>query len=178
MAGGKRRSPSATIHQDSIDQATAQLEALPEKPKTDWSLRETIRQLQGSINAALERGYSHKEIAEMLAEQDIRISPASLKSYLADSNRAPEPAPTLKRRTHNAAATKTTASTKAAAEPEPASVAAATAEPEPAPETTPPPKKTCSTRTATKAKPATPTPKRKTAAKSSTSSTRRKKMGA
>lgn len=88
MAAKRGRSPAAaTITQNSIDEATAALNGLPEKPKTSWSLREAVSQLQGTINAALERGYSHQEVAEMLGEQGIRISPASLKSYLAAINR-------------------------------------------------------------------------------------------
>jgi len=146
MAAKKGRSPvAASITQDSIKQANTALADLPEKPKTEWSLREAINQLQGTINTALERGYSHQEVADMLGKQGIRISPASLRSYLAASNRnAPEAAP-KRRRT----AAKVTVSEDVAAiapPPEP-----------PAPEVTPAPKKTRSSKTVSKAK--APAPK-------------------
>ncbi|MBD2157034.1 hypothetical protein [Leptolyngbya sp. FACHB-16] len=97
MAPRKGRSPvSANVSQQSLELATSALADLPEKPKTNYSLREAIGQLQDVINTALERGYSHQEVAEMLGEQGIRISPASLKSYLAAANR--EAAGTPKRR--------------------------------------------------------------------------------
>jgi hypothetical protein len=88
MAARKGRSPvAASITQQSLEQATTALIHLPEKPKTHWSLREAIKQLQGTINSVLSRGYSHQEVATLLAEKGIRISPASLKSYLAANNR-------------------------------------------------------------------------------------------
>lgn len=97
MAPRKGRSPvAANVSQQSLELATSVLADLPEKPKTNYSLREAIKQLQGVINTALDRGYSHQEVAEMLGEQGIRISPASLKSYLAAINR--EVAGTPKRR--------------------------------------------------------------------------------
>jgi len=99
MAARKGRSPVATtVTQNSIEEASAALKELPEKPKVHWSLREAIYQLQGTINTALERGYSYQEVANMLGEQGIRISPASLRSYLAASNRDSETTTPKRRR--------------------------------------------------------------------------------
>lgn len=136
MAAKRGRSPAAaTITQNSIDEATAALNGLPEKPKTSWSLREAVSQLQGTINAALERGYSHQEVAEMLGEQGIRISPASLKSYLAAINRdSGTAAPKRRRSTAKASAPAETAPAPAEApEPETAAEVESQAEEAPAP---------------------------------------------
>ena len=84
MITAKKRLPgSATVQQTAIQQATSLLEQLPEKPKEIWSLREAIDLLQDSITTALARGYSHEEVATMLADQGIKISVSSLKRYLA-----------------------------------------------------------------------------------------------
>ncbi|MBD1909867.1 MULTISPECIES: hypothetical protein [unclassified Leptolyngbya] len=154
MAARKGRAPvAASITQQSLEQASTALSQLPEKPKTHWSLREAIKQLQGTISSALSRGYSHQEVAAMLGEQGIRISPASLKSYLAASSREAGIAP---RRQRVAAKTAKTEAVTTATIPVPEST----------PEEAPAPKKTRSPRTASKA-PAkaktTTSPKAKTA---------------
>ncbi|MBW4654977.1 MAG: hypothetical protein KME20_18330 [Kaiparowitsia implicata GSE-PSE-MK54-09C] len=79
----KRPSGSALVDESAISQADSLLEQLPKKPKEHWSLREAIDLLREPINAALDRGYSHDEIATFLADQEIRISVSSLKRYLA-----------------------------------------------------------------------------------------------
>ncbi|MGG6294341.1 hypothetical protein ACQ4M4_07960 [Leptolyngbya sp. AN02str] len=99
MTGGRRRSPSSTaVTKDSIEQAAEFLKDLPEKPKELWSLREAIDQLQDTIKSALDRGYSHEEVSAMLTEQGIKISPSSLKSYLAATNREKSAGGTTRKR--------------------------------------------------------------------------------
>ncbi len=89
MPATRRRSSS--ISKDSIDQATSALQKLPEKPRENLSLREAIAALKDNITTALDRGYSYEELAVMLSAQGVRISPTSLKSYLADSQRGKTP---------------------------------------------------------------------------------------
>lgn len=116
MAPRKGRSPvAANVTQQSLALATSALAELPEKPKTNYSLREAISQLQGVINTALDRGYTHQEIAEMLAGQGIRISPASLKSYLAASNREASATPKRRRTSTKKAKTEEAVAASAAA---------------------------------------------------------------
>ncbi len=79
----KRSSGSALVDESAISQAGSLLEQLPQKPKEHWSLREAIDLLREPINTALDRGYTHNEIATFLADQEIRISVSSLKRYLA-----------------------------------------------------------------------------------------------
>lgn len=185
MAPRKGRSPAAgNVTQQSIEQASTALAQLPEKPKTNWSLREAINQLQGTISTALQRGYSYQEVAEMLGEQGIRISPASLKSYLAAGSRDAGEAPKRRR-----AAAKKTSAEKVATLPEAPTPEATSSAPESAPqaeafpeaksasEETPAPKKTRGPRTASKTK-AAPTRGRKAAPAKAAPSTRRKKASA
>ena len=78
-----RRRSSNLISQSTLDQAQSALQQLPEKPKENLSLKEAIASLQTTITTALSRGYSYEEVAAMLSEQGVKISPTSLKSYLA-----------------------------------------------------------------------------------------------
>lgn len=88
MITTKKRLPgSVIVQQSAIEQATSLLEQLPEKPKEIWSLREAIDLLQDSIITALSRGYSHEDVATMLADQGIKISVSSLKRYLASTKK-------------------------------------------------------------------------------------------
>ncbi|MGG6293997.1 hypothetical protein ACQ4M4_06200 [Leptolyngbya sp. AN02str] len=84
----KKRLPgSVLVGKSAIHQATSLLEQLPDKPKDQWSLREAIDMLREPIHVALDRGYSHDEVADMLADKGIRISVSSLKRYLAATRR-------------------------------------------------------------------------------------------
>lgn len=83
----KRPPGSIVVQQSAIQQAGDLLQKLPEKPKENWSLREAIESLEGSIAQALDRGYSHDEVAELLDEKGISISVSSLKRYLAATRR-------------------------------------------------------------------------------------------
>ncbi len=59
------------------------LQELPAKPKDELSLKEAIAEMYENITAALNRGYSHAEISEVLKGQGLQISSSTLKSYLA-----------------------------------------------------------------------------------------------
>ncbi|GAB4134441.1 MAG: hypothetical protein Fur0046_06240 [Cyanobacteria bacterium J069] len=175
MTTTKKRLPGTVlVQQTSIEQATNLLDQLPEKPKEVWSLREAIDLLQDSISTALDRGYSHEEIASLLADKNIKISVSSLKRYLA-STKKDKTTTTGKTRRR-----RTTVQNNAVTE-----AAAALPEATPAIEEAPPaatPKKrgprTTSTRSTTAAKAKTPrttSPKTKT---TSTTSTRGRKKQA
>jgi hypothetical protein len=87
-----KRSPNATLTSKvAIDQATAALQDLPDKPKENVSLREAVDLLQDDIIAALNKGYSYEEMTEVLSKQGISIAPSSLKHYLARSKRQTQP---------------------------------------------------------------------------------------
>lgn len=86
----KRSAKAAAIPQAAIEQTITALEALPEKEKEAWSLREAVTQLQEPIRTALDRGYSYEEVTRMLADKGINISVFSLKRYLSLTRVRPE----------------------------------------------------------------------------------------
>jgi len=74
------------------------LTALPEKPPEptrEWSIREAIALLQDVILAALDKGYSQEDVAALLNQAGIPVSPSSLRYYLSrlKPSAASQPAP-------------------------------------------------------------------------------------
>ncbi|MFQ3616482.1 MAG: hypothetical protein SNJ57_02900 [Cyanobacteriota bacterium] len=173
MTTTKRRLPGTVlVQQEAIEQATSLLEQLPEKPKEVWSLREAINLLHDSISTALDRGYSHEEIAALLADKNIKISVSSLKRYLA-STKKDKLGTAGKTRRHRSSTVQKKAVTEAAAalpEVEPA----ASEEPAATPKKRGP--RTSSTRTTTAAKTRSPRTSTKTKTASTTSTRGRKKQ--
>jgi hypothetical protein len=86
----QRASNSAAVSKNAIEQAGLTLQKLPEKPKDTWSLREAVTLLHDSIADALSRGYSHDEVASLLAGKGVGITASSLKRYLAAAKREKE----------------------------------------------------------------------------------------
>jgi hypothetical protein len=83
MATATRSSSSTTgVNSTAVEQVRTALEALPEKPKVELSLREAVEQMQESLKAALERGYRYEELAKLLSEQGIHVSALTLRQYL------------------------------------------------------------------------------------------------
>jgi hypothetical protein len=86
-AATSKRPKSASVKNASLEQTGAFLQALPEKPKEELSLKEAIAQLQEPMRAALAKGYSYQELAAMLAETGIHISAFTLKNYVPSGKR-------------------------------------------------------------------------------------------
>jgi hypothetical protein len=103
----KRSLKATAVPKSAIAQATSALQTLSEKPKEQWSLREAIEALHDVIVDALDKGYDYPEIATLLREQDIRISPSSLKSYLSRSRKQQSSNLGTRRRTKKAGAVST-----------------------------------------------------------------------
>jgi len=78
-----RRPKAISVSKQAVDQAGALLGQLPEKPKENLSLRDAIDQLQEEIKEALSKGYTYNDVAGLLANKDILISPATLKRYVS-----------------------------------------------------------------------------------------------
>ena len=57
---------------------------LKEKPKEEFTLRESIYFLRDKLKSALKKGYSYQDLSEILSEQEILISAATLKQYLTE----------------------------------------------------------------------------------------------
>jgi hypothetical protein len=83
-----KRPKSASVKHASLEQTGAFLQALPEKPKEELSLKEAISQLQVPLRAALAKGYSYQELAAMLAQKGINISAFTLKNYVPSGKRS------------------------------------------------------------------------------------------
>lgn len=84
----RKRTRATVVSPEAVEQATVLLQELPEKPKEDLSLREAVGQMQDSLKAALSKGYSYEELAQMLAKQGIQISAFTLKNYVPSGKRS------------------------------------------------------------------------------------------
>lgn len=182
-AKSRKRPPgSVLVQQTAIQQAGDLLQKLPAKPKEHWSLREAIESLEESIVQALDRGYSHEEVAQLLDDKGISISVSSLKRYLAASRKEKGIQPHRTRKPRGRAAAKTTV-----AEPTSVEAVATEAPPSPDPEEaapTParrkrsasaPPKAAKSTATKAKPRSSSPSTRGKSAVTTKSSNGRRKK---
>lgn len=79
-----RTKPGQKIHVDTLQTALSKLEQLETKPKSELNLRESILFLKDKLNSALKKGYSYQDLSEVLEEQEILISAATLKQYLTE----------------------------------------------------------------------------------------------
>ena len=79
--------PNQKIHVDKLQTTLAKLGQLKEKPKEKLNLRESIYYLRDKLKSALKKGYSYQDLSEILAEQEILISAATLKQYLTEINK-------------------------------------------------------------------------------------------
>jgi hypothetical protein len=82
-----RTKPGQKIHVDTLNTALSKLEQLETKPKSELNLRESIFFLKDKLNSALKKGYSYQDLSEILSEQQILISAATLKQYLTDMSK-------------------------------------------------------------------------------------------
>lgn len=79
--------PNQKIQLDKLQATLAELEQLEEKPKEELSLRESIYFLRNKLNLALKKGYNYQDLSELLEQQGIMISAATLKQYLGEINK-------------------------------------------------------------------------------------------
>lgn len=79
-----RTTPSQKIPVDKLQTTLLTLEKLEEKAKDELSLRESIAFLSEKLQSALKKGYSYQDLAEILVQQEIKISAATLKQYLTE----------------------------------------------------------------------------------------------
>ena len=79
--------PNQKIHVDKLSATLEKLEQLEEKQKDELTLRESIYFLRDKLKSALKKGYSYQDLSEILSEQGILVSAATLKQYLTESNK-------------------------------------------------------------------------------------------
>lgn len=75
------------VHIDKLQSTLVKLGQLEEKPKEELSVRESIYFLRDKLRSAMKKGYSYQDLSEILAEQEILISAATLKQYLTESSK-------------------------------------------------------------------------------------------
>ncbi|MCC0179906.1 hypothetical protein I4641_23520 [Waterburya agarophytonicola K14] len=75
------------IHVDTVSTTIAQLKELEAKPKLELTLRETIAEMETELKSAVKKGYSYKELSDLLANQKIMISAGTLKQYMSELNK-------------------------------------------------------------------------------------------
>ena len=80
--------PNQKIHVDKLSSALDKLDQLESKPKEELTLRESIYFLRGKLNGALKKGYNYEDLSEILAEQEIIVSAATLKLYLTEGSKS------------------------------------------------------------------------------------------
>lgn len=79
-----RTTPSQKIPLDKLQATLSTLEKLEDKAKDELSLRESVAFLSEKLQSALKKGYSYQDLAEILVQQEIKISAATLKQYLTE----------------------------------------------------------------------------------------------
>ncbi len=75
------------VHIDKLQATLVKLEQLEQKPKEELSVRESIYFLRDKLRSALKKGYTYQDLSEILEEQEIIISAATLKQYLTESSK-------------------------------------------------------------------------------------------
>jgi hypothetical protein len=77
-----KRARAGNVSKTALDQVGSLLQDLPEKSQDQISLRDAVAQLQDRIKDALGKGYSYEDVANLLAQQEIAISPSTLRNYV------------------------------------------------------------------------------------------------
>ena len=68
-----------------LNNVLEQLGDLNKKQKSELNLRESIYYLRHKLKRALKQGYTYLDLVQILSEQNITISPTTLKQYLSDA---------------------------------------------------------------------------------------------
>lgn len=74
----------AALTRDGVAKAMAKLQSLPEKAVEAPTLHQAVSENVSVIMTAIERGYTRKDIANLLTENGIAISESTLAHYLRD----------------------------------------------------------------------------------------------
>ncbi|HIK17275.1 MAG TPA: hypothetical protein IGS53_18570 [Leptolyngbyaceae cyanobacterium M33_DOE_097] len=100
-----KRTKASIVKKELVGQVAGFLGELPDKPKSELSLKEAVRELQDLIRGALGKGYTYQEVADMLSNQGIKISAFTLKSYVPAGKRQSTRAKTRRTKKEAEAAT-------------------------------------------------------------------------
>lgn len=78
------RKPIAKISSEALERLQTRIAALPPKAKTEHSARDALALMEAAIRDTLAKGYSVQDIAEMLAEEGLRLSAGTIAGYLRE----------------------------------------------------------------------------------------------
>jgi|GEM_PF-3254817 len=70
------------IPRDQLEQIRTMLNTLPAKPRMQFGAQEMVLELQQEIRHAIEQGYSLRDIAALINNQDVPISASTLATAL------------------------------------------------------------------------------------------------
>ncbi len=79
--------PNQKIHVDKLQATLSMLDSLEKKQNLELTLRESIYLLRDKLRAALKKGYSYQDLSEILEQQGILVSAATLKQYLTETRK-------------------------------------------------------------------------------------------
>jgi len=79
--------PNQKIHVDKVQATLSKLDSLEKKQNEELTLRESIYLLRDKLRGALKKGYSYQDLSEILEQQGILVSAATLKQYLTESKK-------------------------------------------------------------------------------------------
>ncbi|MBW4661823.1 MAG: hypothetical protein KME15_24410 [Drouetiella hepatica Uher 2000/2452] len=114
-----KRARAGNVSKTALDQVGSLLQDLPEKSQDQISLRDAVAQLQGVIKDTLAKGYSYEDVAALLAQQEIAISPSTLRNYvLTNGSRTTQKQASTKTRAKRGAKVPSTEPIAAVIEPE------------------------------------------------------------
>ena len=78
------KKPIAKISREALERLQTRIAALPPKEKTQHSARDALALMEAVIRDTLAKGYSVQDIAEMLAEEGLRLSAGTIAGYLRE----------------------------------------------------------------------------------------------
>lgn len=113
------KSKNPVVKQEHIHHAISFFSDLPEKSKETVSLREAVELMKEPLRAAMAKGYTHVDLAEILTQQGIKISALTLKNYLPSGKRLATKGKTLRPRKAKVLAPVVEPTVPATPEPEP-----------------------------------------------------------
>lgn len=75
------------ISLDILETTLETLDNLSEKKQKEMTLRQSVHFLRDKLQKALKKGYTYQDLSEILEQQEILISAATLKQYLTEGGK-------------------------------------------------------------------------------------------
>ena len=75
------------ISLDKLETTLETLDNLSEKKQKEMTLRQSVHFLRDKLQKALKKGYTYQDLSEILEQQEILISAATLKQYLTEGSK-------------------------------------------------------------------------------------------